>query len=104
MRSRDRSSSYAKNTLAPSSKLTSSSYAGRTRCVRGTIDIPEDLALHNSDLVGRVLDVLVRQWGLSAVEVRIRADDGEEPGEINLNSLRCLEVAGHSFPLALVDC
>ena len=104
MRPMDRSGFYAKNTLAPSSKLTSGSYAGRTRRVRGTIDIPEDLALHNSDLVGRVLDVLVRQWGLSAVEVRIRADDGEEPGEINPNSRRRLEVAGHSFPLALVDC
>jgi hypothetical protein len=99
----DRSGSYAENTLAPSSKLSSGSYAGRTRCVRGTIDIPEDLALHNRDLVDRVLDVLVRQWGLSAVEVRILADD-EAPGETDPNSRRRLEVAGHSLPLALADC
>ena len=98
------SSSYAENTLAPSSKLSSGSYAGRTRCVKGTVDIPEDLALHNRDLVGHVLDVLVRQWGLSAVEVRIRADDGEAPGETDPNSRRRLEVAGHSLPLALADC
>ncbi len=72
--------------------------------MRGTIVIPEDLALHNRDLVGRVLDVLVRQWGLSAVEVRISADDGEVPGQTNPSSHCRLEVAGHSFPLALADC
>ncbi len=100
----DRADSYVENTLAPSSKLTYGTFAGRARCVRGTIDIPEDLALHNRDLVGRVLDVLVGQWGLCTVEVRIRADDGEAPAETDPNSRCRLEVAGHSFPLTLADC
>ena len=100
MRPMDRSGSYAENTLAPSSKLSSGSYAGRTRCV----NILEDLALHKRDLLSRVLRVLVRQWGLCTVEVRIRADDGEAPGVTDSNRQCRLEVAGHSLPLALADC
>ena len=50
------------------------------------------------------VDVLVRQWGLSVVEVRMIVDDGEVQDETNPNSQRRLEVAGHSFPLTLADC
>ncbi len=75
-----------------------------TRCVKGTIDIPKDMVLHDHDLLSRVLGVLVRQWGLDTVEVRIRADNGEAPGVTNFNRQCRLEVAGHSFPLALADC
>ena len=75
-----------------------------TRCVKGTIDIPEDLVLRDHDLLSRVLGVLVRQWGLYTVEVRIRADDGEAPGVTNSYRQCRLKVAGHSFPLALADC
>ena len=76
----------------------------RTRCVKGTIDIPKDLALRDHDLLSRVLRVLIRQWGLCTVEVRIRADDGDAPGVTDSNRQCRLEVAGHSLPLALADC
>ena len=75
-----------------------------TRCVKGTIDIPEDLVLHDHDLLSRVLGVLVRQWGLYTVEVRVRAADGGAPGVASSNRQCRLEVAGHSLPLALADC
>ncbi len=76
----------------------------RTRCVKGTIDIPKDLALRDHDLLSRVVGVLVRQWGLCTVEVRIRADDGEAPGVTGSIRQCRLEVAGHSLPLALAEC
>ncbi len=75
-----------------------------TRCVKGTIDIPKDMVLRDHDLLSRVVGVLIRQWGLSAVEVRIHAGDGEAPGVTSSNRQCRLEVAGHSFPLALADC
>ena len=75
-----------------------------TRCVKGTIDIPKDLVLRDHDLLSHVLGVLVRQWGLYTVEVHIRADDGGAPGVTSSNRQCRLEVAGHSFPLALADC
>ncbi len=78
--------------------------AGETRCVKGTIDIPKDMVLRDHDLLSRVLGVLVRQWGLCTVEVRIHAGDGEAPGVTSSNRQCRLEVAGHSFPLALADC
>ncbi len=74
-----------------------------TRSVKGTIDIPEDIVVHNHDILGHVLEVLLHQWGLAAVEVRIRANDGAASGVINRNMQQRLEVAGHSFPLALAD-
>ncbi len=79
-------------------------HAMGTRCVKGTIDIPKDMVLRDHDLLSRVVGVLVRQWGLSAVEVRIRADDGEAPGVTGSIRQCLLEVAGHSLPLALADC
>jgi hypothetical protein len=75
-----------------------------TWCVKGTIDIPKDLVLRDHDLISRVLGVLVRQWGLDTVEVRIRADNGESPGVTNFKRQCRLEIAGHSFPLTLADC
>ncbi len=75
-----------------------------TRGVKGTIHIPKDLVLRDHDLLSRVLGVLVRHWGLDTVEVRIRADDSEAPGVTSSNRQCRLEVAGHSFPLALADC
>ena len=35
-----------------------------TQRVKGTIDIPNDMMLRDHGLLSRVLEVLVRQWGL----------------------------------------
>ena len=75
-----------------------------TRRVKAMIDMPEDIVVHNHDILGYVLEVLLHQWGLGAVEARIRANDGAASGVINRNIQQRLEVAGPSFPLALADC
>ena len=74
------------------------------RCVKGIIDIPEDIVVHHRDLVGRVLEVLMQQWGLGAVEVHVGASYEEASGLTNANPLQRLKVAGHSFPFALAHC
>ena len=75
-----------------------------TRRVKGTIDIPNDMMLRDHGLLSRVLEVLVRQWGLDTVEVRIGANNGEAADVTDSNRQYRLEVAGHSFPFALADC
>src|SRR3712207_3707421 len=45
--------------------------------VKGIVDIRAGSLLENSDLFGRALTVLIGQWGLDAVEVRIAADKPE---------------------------
>jgi hypothetical protein len=62
------------------------------------------MVLRDHDLLSRVLDVLVRQWGLSTVEVRIRADDSGASGVTSPNRQCRLKVAGYNFPLSLADC
>ena len=74
------------------------------RHVKGTIDIMEDIVMHHHDVLGHVLEVLLRRWGLATVEVRIRSNNGEAPSMTNCSSQRHLDLAGHSFPLTLTYC
>ena len=74
------------------------------RHVKGTIDIAEDIVMHHRDVLGHVLEVLLRQWGLATVEVRIRSNNGEAPSMTNCSSQQHLDLAGHSFPLTLTYC
>ena len=71
------------------------------RRVKGILGIRADLALESADLLGRALTVLIGQWGLDAVEVRIAEDEPEAVGLTGGNSPHVLTVAGHDFPLIL---
>ncbi len=74
------------------------------RQVKGIIEIPEDIVMRHRDLLGHVLEVLLRQWGLATVEVRIRPNNGEAPGVVTGCTRQRLHLAGHCFPLALTYC
>ncbi len=72
--------------------------------VKGTIDIPEAIIMHHRDLLGHALQVLLLQWGLARVEVRVHPDNGEAPRMSKGASQQRLHLAGHCFPLALTYC
>ena len=69
--------------------------------VKGTVYIPEELALHNRDVVASILEVLLVQWGLNTVELRLGID---EPGTLAVpvgHTRSSITVAGRSFPVDL---
>ncbi len=69
--------------------------------VKGIVNIRADTVLENADLLGRVLTVLIGQWGLDVVEVHIAEDKPGATGVTNGNGQYVLTVAGHSFPFVL---
>lgn len=72
-----------------------------SRRVKGIIGIHANMVLNNTDLLGRALTVLIAQWGLDVVEVRISRDMPEAAGLVSRTSPHILTVAGHSFPFVL---
>ncbi len=102
MSARDRIRSDVVEAAAPDQETSLDPMAPRP--VKGTIDIPEDIVMRHRDLLGHVLEVLLRQWGLATVEVRIRPNNGEARGVVNGSSQQRLHLAGHCFPLALTYC
>ena len=72
-----------------------------SRHVKGTLEIPEEVAQHHREVVDHALEVLKRQWGLSDIELKVRA---AKPGALSGSSgaaQHALTVAGYSFPLRL---
>ncbi len=102
MIARDRMHSYVMGADAPDRGTGVDNVVPRQ--VKGTIDIAEDIFMHHHDVLGHVLEVLLRQWGLATVEVRIRPNNGEAPSVANCTSQQRLDLAGHSFPLTLTYC
>ena len=71
------------------------------RRMKGTVYIPEDLVLHNRDVLAHMLEVLLVQWGLNTVELRLGID---EPGTVAVpvgHTRSSITVAGRSFPVDL---
>ncbi len=75
--------------------------ASTPRRAKGIVNIPADIVLESAELLGRVLTVLIGQWGLDAVEVRIAEDKPEAGGVTSRTSRHILTVAGHDFPFVL---
>ncbi len=44
-----------------------------SRPVKGTLELPEEIVQHQCQVLNRALSVLKSQWGLSAVELKVRA-------------------------------
>ena len=71
----------------------------KSRCIKATIDISEDVVLHHRDTLDRLLHVLFSQWGLRTVELRV---GGDEPRAVDGHQV--ITLAEHVFPLRLEDC
>ena len=71
--------------------------------VKGTLVIPADVVRHHPEIVDRALGIVLNQWGLGEVELRVRGD--ETPASTDLAGVAeaSLSVAGYMFPCLLQE-
>jgi hypothetical protein len=75
--------------------------AQKSRRVKATLEIPDEVVRQHREVVDHALEVLARQWGLSDVELKVRAAKPGAPSGSSGAAQHALTVAGYSFPLRL---